>query len=77
MSAPATGGRAHPREAGAPYCDQCGAPEGTPDHPRCAARRELEPPRFCPDCARRMAVQVDPVGWTARCSRHGERTSSS
>ncbi|MEJ8277791.1 hypothetical protein [Pseudonocardia spirodelae] len=60
----------------AAFCDQCGDPADAPGHPRCAARRELEPPRFCPDCARRMVVQVDPVGWTARCSRHGELTSS-
>ena len=63
------------REQGGPYCDQCGRPDAEPEHPRCAARRELEPPRFCPDCARRMVVQVDPVGWTARCSRHGLRRS--
>jgi hypothetical protein len=56
------------------FCDQCGQPAG--DHPRCAARRELEPPRYCPDCARRMVVQVTPTGWTAHCSRHGERRSS-
>jgi hypothetical protein len=55
------------------HCDQCGRPG---EHPACAARRELEPPRYCPDCARRMVVQVTPTGWTARCSRHGERTSS-
>ncbi|WP_224386475.1 hypothetical protein [Pseudonocardia sp. ICBG1293] len=64
------------REDGGPYCDQCGAPDSVAGHDRCAARRELEPPRFCPACARRMVVQVDPVGWRARCSRHGERTSS-
>jgi hypothetical protein len=58
------------------FCDQCGKPADEPDHPRCTARRELEPPRYCPDCARRMVVQVTPTGWTARCSRHGERTSS-
>ncbi|TDN72348.1 MULTISPECIES: biotin synthase auxiliary protein BsaP [Pseudonocardia] len=69
MSAPAT---AHPREAGGPYCDQCGEPSAGSSHARCAGRRELEPPRFCPTCARRMVVQVDPVGWNARCSRHGE-----
>lgn len=63
------------REDGGPYCDQCGNPDAAAGHDRCAARRELEPPRFCPDCARRMVVQVDPVGWTARCSRHGERSS--
>jgi hypothetical protein len=57
------------------YCDQCGGPAGAGDHTPCARRRELEPPRFCADCARRMVVQVTPTGWTARCSRHGERQS--
>ncbi|HVH23670.1 MAG TPA: hypothetical protein VNA11_14565 [Pseudonocardia sp.] len=56
------------------YCDQCGRPAEA-EHPGCAQRRELEPPRFCPDCARRMVVQVTPTGWTASCSRHGERHS--
>lgn len=57
------------------FCEQCGQPVGdrAGGHERCVARRELEPPRYCPDCARRMVVQVNPVGWTARCSRHGER----
>ena len=36
-----------------------------------AAELGLEAPRFCQLCGRRMVVQVDPVGWTARCSRHG------
>ncbi|HEY4419260.1 MAG TPA: hypothetical protein VGN22_07075 [Pseudonocardia sp.] len=58
------------------FCDQCGSPADEGEHPRCAARRELEPPRFCPDCARRMVVQVTPTSWTARCSRHGERRSA-
>lgn len=62
----------HPREAGGPYCDQCGEPEAAPGHPRCAIRRDLEPPRYCGTCARRMVVQVHPTGWTARCSRHEE-----
>ena len=57
------------------FCDQCGKPAAEGEHVRCAERRVLEPPRFCPDCARRMVVQVTPTGWTARCSRHGERTS--
>ena len=61
---------------GAAYCDQCGAPAETGAHERCAARRALEPPRYCADCARRMVVQVTPTGWTARCSRHGERRST-
>jgi len=59
----------------ASYCDQCGAPATDAGHERCAARRELEPPRFCAECSRRMVVQVTPIGWTARCSRHGELTS--
>lgn len=62
---------------GGVFCDQCGKPAGAAgEHARCADRRVLEPPRFCPHCARRMVVQVNPVGWTARCSRHGERRSS-
>lgn len=36
----------------------------------------LEPPRFCPLCGRRMKVQVNPMGWTAECSRHGEMDSA-
>jgi hypothetical protein len=41
-------------------------------HASCVQRAELEPPRYCPDCARRMVVQVDPMGWRAVCSQHGE-----
>ena len=33
---------------------------------------ELEPPRFCTVCQRRMVVQIVPTGWTARCSEHGD-----
>jgi ribosomal protein S18 acetylase RimI-like enzyme len=36
-------------------------------------RNELEPPRYCGACGRRMVVQVTPRGWTARCSTHGRR----
>ncbi|WP_291414062.1 hypothetical protein [Actinophytocola sp.] len=51
----------------------CGKPPGEGDHTRCAGpTAALEPARFCPDCARRMVVQVTPSGWSARCSRHGE-----
>ncbi len=59
------------------FCDQCGQPAGLTamgDHPACAARRILEPPRYCADCRRRMVVQVLPGGWTARCVEHGVRT---
>ena len=67
----------------ATYCGHCGRElgEGGGDgdprevggaaHEACAARLELEPPRYCTQCARRMVVQVLPTGWTARCSRHG------
>ena len=33
--------------------------------------RELDPPRFCPACGRRMAVTVTPGGYVARCLDHG------
>jgi hypothetical protein len=71
----------------APFCGQCGEPTGAASlsgqraagefsggaHRACADRAVLEPPRYCPDCARRMVVQVDPMGWRAVCSRHGEQ----
>lgn len=56
------------------YCGGCGS--AGPAHDRCLARLELEPPRYCARCARRMVVQVTPTGWTARCSRHGEISSA-
>jgi hypothetical protein len=40
-----------------------------------AAQLGLEPPRFCPECGRRMVVQVRPDGWSAKCSRHGAQDS--
>jgi hypothetical protein len=70
VSAPTSG------PVNAAFCDQCGAPIEAGGHERCAVRRALEPPRYCPECARRMVVQVTPTGWTARCSRHGERRSA-
>ncbi|MBW8486261.1 biotin synthase auxiliary protein BsaP [Actinomadura parmotrematis] len=57
------------------YCDRCGEPAGGPDdaaHEACRTAREMEPPRYCAACRRRMVVQVTPTGWTASCSRHGE-----
>jgi hypothetical protein len=62
--------------AAARYCGQCGGPlEDAAAHKQCAARAQLEPPRYCAHCARRMVVQVLPSGWTARCSEHGPRAS--
>jgi len=55
------------------YCDRCGEP-GV--HPDCDRARALEPPRYCPQCRRRMVVQVTPAGWTARCVEHGVLTSN-
>ena len=57
------------------YCDRCGQGLAQGDHAGCAGARELEPPRFCSQCRRRMVVQVTPKGWTARCSEHGELNS--
>jgi hypothetical protein len=53
------------------YCDRCGEPLRDGDHGACRAAREMEPPRYCTRCRRRMVVQVTPTGWTARCSEHG------
>ncbi|HEY0454488.1 MAG TPA: hypothetical protein VGD70_35695, partial [Actinophytocola sp.] len=59
------------------YCVHCGKPPSEGEHTRCTGViGALDPPRFCPECARRMVVQVTPSGWSARCSRHGDRTSS-
>ena len=54
------------------YCGHCGEAGGASDHTGCAARLVLEPPRYCPQCKRRMVVQVTPDHWTARCVEHGE-----
>ncbi|MFD0596490.1 hypothetical protein ACFQZ4_33115 [Catellatospora coxensis] len=56
------------------YCDRCGEPGGGAAHDGCRAARELEPPRFCAHCRRRMKVQVVPAGWTATCVEHGTLT---
>ena len=57
------------------YCDRCGLPLPAaatgPGHEPCEAARALEPPRYCPQCGRRMVVKVTPTTWSARCPRHG------
>ena len=58
------------------WCDRCGRARDDGDHAACARARELEPPRYCPQCRRRMVVQVSPIGWTARCVEHGQLTSA-
>ncbi|MER7332233.1 MULTISPECIES: hypothetical protein [unclassified Micromonospora] len=65
---PAAGGGVAPD----PWCDRCGEPAGAGAHAACRAARELEPPRYCARCRRRMKVQVLPVGWAAVCVEHGE-----
>jgi hypothetical protein len=58
---------------GQTFCGWCGGRVVEGDHERCRRRLALvDPPRYCGRCARRMVVQVTPVGWTAQCSRHGE-----
>lgn len=51
------------------HCPGCGRVESGAD--RCGCHAVLEPPRFCPTCGRRLAVQVTPTGFTARCRDHG------
>ena len=58
------------------YCDRCGRPLGEAEHGACQAARDLEPPRYCARCGRRMVVQVTPGGWTSRCARHGMTQSA-
>ncbi|MFI5915047.1 hypothetical protein [Dactylosporangium sp. NPDC051541] len=53
------------------FCDRCGEPCTGGSHPACTAARELEPPRYCAQCRRRMKVQVLPGGWSAQCVEHG------
>ncbi|WP_132880113.1 hypothetical protein [Tamaricihabitans halophyticus] len=67
---------AEPREAAA-FCSWCGKSAVEGGHDTCRMRlTAIDPPRYCPRCARRMVVQVTPAGWTARCSRHGETAST-
>jgi hypothetical protein len=65
------------------WCDRCGgalaaAAPGSASahgaHEACTRARALEPPRYCPECRRRMKVQVVPAGWSATCVEHGTTT---
>jgi hypothetical protein len=53
------------------WCDRCGERLDESVHTACRAARELEPPRYCGLCRRRMKVQVMPAGWQASCVQHG------
>lgn len=54
----------------AAFCDGCGKPSAECD----GCRWEYDPPHYCAQCGVRMAVNVSPNGWKARCKTHGERT---
>ena len=54
------------------FCPVCGEPGR---HEACDRSLQLDPPRYCGQCRRRMVVQVVPTGWTARCVEHGLTTS--
>lgn len=53
------------------WCGQCGE---RGDHDACGRAADLDPPRYCARCRRRMVVQVTPTGWAARCAVHGTVT---
>ncbi|WP_328990993.1 hypothetical protein OG394_32540 [Kribbella sp. NBC_01245] len=57
------------------YCGHCGGPTAEGNHEACAQALAMEPPRYCGECRRRMVVQVHPMGWSARCSQHGDLSS--
>ena len=62
---------------GAPvWCGRCGEAAAEGDHGACARALELEPPRYCVACRRRMKVQVTPGGWSAACVEHGVSETS-
>nr|MCW2727642.1 alcohol dehydrogenase [Aeromicrobium sp.] len=58
------------------FCGLCGELAGAGAHVRCVEHLRLEPPRYCAHCRRRMAVQVVPTGWSARCVEHGDTQPS-
>ncbi len=57
------------------FCGFCGEPVAGHEHIACVRRLELEPPRYCTHCRRRMKVQVTPRGWSADCVEHGHTSN--
>ncbi|HWK27212.1 MAG TPA: hypothetical protein VNS09_11645 [Solirubrobacter sp.] len=55
------------RLALAPYCDGCGRPAAVVAHAHCGGATDT--PRYCARCGRKLAVQILPTGYTARCVR--------
>jgi ribosomal protein S18 acetylase RimI-like enzyme len=55
----------------APWCGHCGQELTAEGHAACRRAADLDPPRYCARCRRRMVVQVTPTGWSARCVEHG------
>ncbi|WP_018353015.1 hypothetical protein [Longispora albida] len=53
------------------HCDHCGELLTAGSHEACRAARTMEPPRYCPQCRRRLKVQVLPAGWSSACVEHG------
>jgi dethiobiotin synthetase len=54
------------------FCLHCGRPRS--ECPGSCAR-PLDPPHFCPRCARKLVVQVAPTGHRAHCRDHGPVTT--
>ncbi|MGO4236421.1 biotin synthase auxiliary protein BsaP [Pseudarthrobacter sp. YAF2] len=69
--------QAHSLQGVAPTEEEYDGGDAPPSyhHARCAVLLQLEPPRFCASCGRRLKVQVSPQGWWATCSRHGLHAS--
>ena len=55
------------RKLHGPYCVGCGKPMRDGAHVRC--RTVTDPPRYCMQCGRKLAVQILPLGFTSRCVR--------
>ena len=51
------------------FCPGCGkaTPGGCP-----GCLWEYDPPHYCTACGLRLAVNVSPNGWKARCKTHGD-----
>jgi hypothetical protein len=50
------------------YCTGCGRPVAECNG---ACRQKLDPPRYCPQCGKRLFGRVTPTGYEARCKQHG------